>query len=83
MKVRFHGAIKRRGDRIPLSDEAGVAQVVAKSILELWDAVNELTRLAPPRRDRYRVSIVRLQRGLQCVTVCQVASSEGVLWRRP
>src|SRR5262245_38061621 len=42
---------------VSLGDEEGVKQVLLNSILELWDVVNNLTRLQPTRRERYRVSI--------------------------
>jgi uncharacterized protein (TIGR00730 family) len=42
---------------ISLTDEEGVKQVLVSSILGLWDVVNNLTRLRPSRRDRYRVTI--------------------------
>ena len=42
---------------ISLADEDAVKQVVADTIFNLWDAVNNLTRLRPSRRDRYRVTI--------------------------
>ncbi len=42
---------------ISLSDEEGVKQVLANTVLGLWDAVNSLTQLRPSRRDRYRVTI--------------------------
>ncbi len=32
-------------------------QVLVSSVLGLWDVVNNLTRLRPSRRDRYRVTI--------------------------
>ena len=41
---------------VPLSDE-GVQELIAKSVLNLWDTVNTLTRLRPTKRDRFRVSI--------------------------
>jgi uncharacterized protein (TIGR00730 family) len=44
-------------DIIGLADEDGVKQVLAQSILGLWDVVNQLTRLRPSRRERYRVTI--------------------------
>jgi uncharacterized protein (TIGR00730 family) len=46
-----------RGDRISLADEKAVTKVVIDSVLGLWDTVNNLTRLQPSRRDRYRVTI--------------------------
>jgi uncharacterized protein (TIGR00730 family) len=42
---------------VSLADEERVRQVVAESVLGLWDVVNNLTRLRPTRRDRYRVTI--------------------------
>ena len=42
---------------ISLADEEGVKEVLAQSVLGLWDVVNNLTRLRPSRRERYRVSI--------------------------
>jgi uncharacterized protein (TIGR00730 family) len=45
------------GTEVPLSDEAGAAEILRKSVLGLWETVNELTRLRPTKRDRYRVTI--------------------------
>jgi hypothetical protein len=45
------------GGAITLADEEGVKQVLVNSILGLWSVVNDLTRLRPSRRDRYRVTI--------------------------
>jgi hypothetical protein len=42
---------------ISLGDEGRVTQVLVDSVLGLWDVVNNLTRLKPTRRDRYRVTI--------------------------
>jgi hypothetical protein len=42
---------------VSLSDERGVVDVVSRSILGLWNVVNDLTRLRPARRDAYRVTI--------------------------
>ena len=46
-----------RPDTISLSDEDAVKQVLVDSVLGLWDVVNNLTRLRPSRRDRYRVTV--------------------------
>jgi uncharacterized protein (TIGR00730 family) len=46
-----------RADAISLADEDQVKQVLVSSILGLWDVVNNLTRLKPSARDRYRVTI--------------------------
>jgi uncharacterized protein (TIGR00730 family) len=42
---------------IRLSDETEVLDLVANSVLGLWDVVNNLTRLRPTQRERYRVTI--------------------------
>jgi uncharacterized protein (TIGR00730 family) len=44
-------------DLISLGDEHKALEVVAGTVLSLWDAVNNLTRLRPSRRERFRVSI--------------------------
>jgi len=46
-----------RTNSVSLSDEEGVKKVVVDSILGLWEVVNNLTRLRPTRRERYRVTI--------------------------
>ena len=45
------------GDTVSLADEPAVVDLVASSILKLWGAVNDLTRLRPTRRPRFRVTI--------------------------
>lgn len=42
---------------VSLSDEEGVKQILVSTILRLWETVNDLTRLRPSRRERYRVTI--------------------------
>lgn len=42
---------------VNLSDEAAVKQVLVDSVLGLWKIVNNLTRVRPSKRDRYRVTI--------------------------
>ncbi len=46
-----------RPDVISLADEERVHDIVDGAVLGLWDVVNNLTRLRPSRRDRYRVTI--------------------------
>ena len=61
-----HDAMAQQPERLSLADEEGVKQVLVNSILGLWDVVNNLTRLQPSRRDRYRVTIfgsARVQAG--------------------
>ena len=45
------------GSLVPLSDEKGTLEILTRSIFGLWDTVNNLTRLRPTKRDRYRVTI--------------------------
>ncbi len=42
---------------VSLGDEDAVKQVLATTIVHLWEAVNTLSRLRPTRRERYRVAI--------------------------
>ena len=46
-----------RSRLVSLADEEGVKEVLATSIMNLWEVVNELTRLRPSKRERYRVAI--------------------------
>ena len=46
-----------RTDTVSLADEEAVKKVLIDSVLQLWDVVNNLTRLRPSRNDRYRVTI--------------------------
>jgi uncharacterized protein (TIGR00730 family) len=46
-----------RTDPVSLADEEAVKKVLVESVLGLWDVVNNLTRVQPSRRDRYRVTI--------------------------
>lgn len=48
---------KRDDNTISLADEEGVKQVLVSTVLGLWDAVNNLTRLRPSKHERYRVTI--------------------------
>lgn len=42
---------------VSLDNEEAVKKILTDSVLGLWDVVNNLTRLKPSRRDRYRVTI--------------------------
>jgi uncharacterized protein (TIGR00730 family) len=42
---------------ISLADEEAVKQVLLSTVFGLWDIVNNLTRLRPSKRERYRVTI--------------------------
>ena len=45
------------GRPVSLSDEEGVKEIVRTTVLDLWKVVNNLTRLKPAKRARYRVTI--------------------------
>ena len=47
----------RDGALVPLSDERGALDILTKAVFGLWETVNDLTRLRPTKRDRYRVTI--------------------------
>ena len=51
------GATVHTTNAVSLADEEEVKQVLLNSVLDLWEVVNNLTRLRPSRRDRYRVTI--------------------------
>ena len=46
-----------RTNAVSLGDEEAVKKVLVDSVLGLWDVVNNLTRLKPSHKDRYRVTI--------------------------
>ena len=51
------GASAANARSVSLADEEAVRQVLTTSVFGLWDVVNNLTRLRPSRRDRYRVAL--------------------------
>ena len=42
---------------VSMADEEGVKKILVDTVLRLWETVNNLTRLRPSKRDRYRVTI--------------------------
>src|SRR5215468_7003098 len=42
---------------VSLADEEAVKQILVNTVFGLWDIVNNLTRLKPSKRERYRVTI--------------------------
>lgn len=42
---------------VSLGDERGTTKVLSEAILGLWEVVNNLTRLRPTSRERYRVTV--------------------------
>src|SRR4030095_1358015 len=49
--------VAERTSTVSLADEEGAKKGLVDSILGLWDVVNNLTRLRPSRRARYRGTI--------------------------
>jgi len=49
---------------VSLADEEAVKQILVRTVFGLWDIVNDLTRLRPSKRDRYRVTIFGSARAL-------------------
>jgi uncharacterized protein (TIGR00730 family) len=50
-------AAGRSADLVSLGDERRTVAIVQSAVQNLWQAVNDLTRLRPTRRDRYRATI--------------------------
>jgi uncharacterized protein (TIGR00730 family) len=54
-------AIERNGPddarAVSLADEEAVKAILSTTVLSLWKVVNNLTRLRPSKRERYRVAI--------------------------
>ncbi len=48
---------ERHSSVVSLADEEKVKDVLVSTVLDLWEAVNNLTRLRPSKKERYRVSI--------------------------
>jgi uncharacterized protein (TIGR00730 family) len=52
------GAAAAKGPQtVSLADEEAVKQILVGTVFGLWDIVNNLTRLRPSRRERYRVTV--------------------------
>src|SRR5262245_23970379 len=50
-------AVKTASQNVSLADEEAVKDVLVNTVFGLWDIVNNLTRLRPSKRERYRVTI--------------------------
>lgn len=49
--------IRNRSQTVSLTDEEAVKEILASTVFSLWNIVNNLTRLRPSKRERYRVTI--------------------------
>jgi hypothetical protein len=45
---------------VSLADEEGVKRILVGTLFGLWTTINNLTRLRPSKRDRFRVTSGRL-----------------------
>src|SRR3954470_21311442 len=50
-------SVAKGSQTVSLADEEGVKDILVSTVLGLWEIVNDLTRLRPSRRERYRVTI--------------------------
>jgi hypothetical protein len=55
--MNAENAIQNRSRTISLADEEGVKEILVSTVFSLWEVVNNLTRLRPSKRERYRVTI--------------------------
>lgn len=55
MSDESHGAADSRA--VSIADEEAVKAIISSSVMGLWDIVDNLTRLRPTKRERYRVAI--------------------------
>lgn len=53
----MHDDTNGNGRTVSLADEDAVREVLSTTIMGLWEAVGNLTRLRPSRRDHYRVAV--------------------------
>lgn len=56
----------QRGTTVSLADEDAVRRILVDTVIGLWGTVNNLTRLRPSKRERYRVTVfgsARMQPG--------------------
>ncbi len=49
--------VQKSAQTVSLADEENVKQILVRTVFGLWDIVNDLTRLRPSKRERYRVTI--------------------------
>ena len=49
--------IPQTPDSVSIADSEAAFEVIHDSILNLWDTVNKLSTIQPPRRERYRVTL--------------------------
>jgi hypothetical protein len=55
--VNTENAVKNSSPTVSLADEESVKQILVNTVFGLWDIVNNVTRLRPSKRERYRVTL--------------------------
>jgi uncharacterized protein (TIGR00730 family) len=50
-------SVTKGSHEVSLADEEGVKDILVRTVFGLWEVVNNLTRLRPSKRERYRVTI--------------------------
>ena len=53
----LHCNLPQNPDSVSIADSEAAFEVIHDSILSLWDTVNQLSSIQPPRRERYRVTL--------------------------
>ncbi len=53
----FYCNLPQNPDSVNIADSEAAFEVIHDSILSLWDTVNQLSSIQPPRRERYRVTL--------------------------
>src|SRR5437868_14421171 len=51
------GSVTKGSQTVSLADEEAVKDILVRTVFGLWEIVNDLTRLRPSKRERYRVTI--------------------------
>jgi uncharacterized protein (TIGR00730 family) len=49
--------VEDRSGNVSLANEDAVKEILVRAVFGLWDVVNDLTRLRPSKKERYRVTI--------------------------
>src|SRR6476646_10347002 len=50
-------SVAKGSQTVSLADEEGVKDILVRTVFGLWEIVNNMTRLRPSKRERYRVTI--------------------------
>ena len=53
----LHCNLPQNPDAVNIADSEATFEVIHNTILSLWDTVNQLSSIQPPRRERYRVTL--------------------------